>query len=357
MPSLLRLFACSALFATAAFAHAASFDCKLAHTPREHAVCISPQLSALDSRVALAYTHLRAHLSPAASAAVQSDQRDWLHWLDAVCPLHGRGERANISDCLTTEYKNRLAVLSLGQPSLNGHALYPRTQYVIALPNKRPAPSDPPEFQNPGYGVGTFVWPQIDIPTPQGAAWNHAVYTHALSLTADDTHHPASFNAAVDAYGSINLTYSLRSANTRLITTDFTLFTNGYGAAHPNTSVNTFTWWLDRNRELQPTDIFLNNTHWQTHLIAPIIAKLNANSVLKPYLWKDDELRKGISASLNNSATWTLSPTGLTLRFAQYAVAPYVAGMPTATLSWTELKPYLNPALDPTTLPPLNKKD
>ncbi len=353
MSSLPHFFIFATLITTAALAHAASFDCKLAHTPREHTICNSSQLSALDSRLALAYTSLRSQLSPAASATVQSDQRDWLHWLDAVCPLHGRGERANIKDCLTSEYNHRLSALTLGPTLPDGHVVYPRTQYVIASPDKSIAASSPPEVQNPGYGVGTFRWPQIDAPTPQEAAWNHAVYSQALSLTGDDTHHPKSFNAAVDSFGTIDLTYSLRSANTLLIATAFTIFTDGYGAAHPLTAISNFTWWLNRNRQLLATDIFLDTTHWQTDLIPPIVANLNVNPDLKPYLWTGEELRKGITSSLTDPTAWTLSPSGLTLRFSQYAVAPYVAGMPTVTLFWHDLNPYLNPALDPTTLPPL----
>jgi uncharacterized protein len=356
MRSHLRL-ALVAFLIAAPLARAASFDCKLAHTPREHAVCNNPQLSKLDSHLALAYTHLRSRLSPTASAAVQSDQCDWFHWLDVVCPLHGHGERANIKDCLTIEYNNRLSTLTLGPTLPNNHIVFPRTHYVIAPPSKSsPTTSDPPEVQNPGYGVGSFVWPQIDTPTPQEAAWNHAVYTHALSLTGNDTHHPQSFDTAVDSFGTIDITYSIRSANARLISTNFTVFTDGYGAAHPLTGASTFSWWLDRNHQLQPSDIFLDTTHWRTSLIALVIAKLSADPDIKQMMWQGDELRKGVSAGITDPTSWTLSPTGLTITYGQYAVAPYVAGRPSVTLFWSELKPYLNPAFDPTTLPPLLKQ-
>ena len=68
------------------FAAAQSFDCKLAKSPREHAVCSDKELAALDSAASAAYKSLRAELSPESAAIVQSDQREWLHWLDVVCP-------------------------------------------------------------------------------------------------------------------------------------------------------------------------------------------------------------------------------------------------------------------------------
>ena len=72
-------------------ASAQSFDCKLAQSPREKAVCADTRLSALDSEIAANYKSLRAQLSPASAALVESDQREWLHWIDLVCPANGKG--------------------------------------------------------------------------------------------------------------------------------------------------------------------------------------------------------------------------------------------------------------------------
>lgn len=89
------------------FAVAQSFDCKLAKSPREHAVCSDEKLAALDSAVSAAYKSLRAQLSPESAALVQSDQREWLHWLDVVCPAHGKGIADEMNRCLSNEYTNR----------------------------------------------------------------------------------------------------------------------------------------------------------------------------------------------------------------------------------------------------------
>lgn len=49
--------------AVSRFAAAQSFQCKLAKSPREQAVCSHEKLSALDSAVSAAYKSLRAQLS------------------------------------------------------------------------------------------------------------------------------------------------------------------------------------------------------------------------------------------------------------------------------------------------------
>jgi uncharacterized protein YecT (DUF1311 family) len=354
MPLLLRLLLLSTI-ATIPLANAASPDCTLAHTPREHAICTNPQLSTLDAQLTLAYARLRSHLSPSASTSIQSDQRDWLHWLDDVCPPNGRGLRANLTACLTTEYTHRLKLLVLGPRLPDGHVLYPRTRYVLALPSKL-APDDTAALAdktNPGYGTGTFAWPQIDTPTPHETAWNQAILAYAIELSGDSTHHPTSFDTAVDSSNTLDISVAIRSANSQLLSADLTVVTFGYGASHPLTAVNTFTWWLDLARPLDPADLFSDSTDWQTSLVDPVLEHLHADPGLKPLLLPPDELRDGVSAAIADPTSWTLTPEGLTLRFPQYAVAAYAAGLPAVTLTWPELKPYMDSAFDPTILPPL----
>jgi len=82
------------------FVCAQSFDCRLAKSPREHAVCSDKKLAANDSAVSAAFKSLRAQLSPELAALVRSDEREWLQWLDVVCPAHGKGIADDINRCL-----------------------------------------------------------------------------------------------------------------------------------------------------------------------------------------------------------------------------------------------------------------
>ena len=80
------LFPALCLLTSLAPAQSPSFDCHNATTPREHAICTTPDLAALDVKVATAYKSTLASLSLNAAQQVRSDQREWLHWLDCVCP-------------------------------------------------------------------------------------------------------------------------------------------------------------------------------------------------------------------------------------------------------------------------------
>lgn len=76
---MLRRAACAAgltlLLALPALAGGPSFDCKLARTRVEKAICASPALSDLDRRIAAAYAAALAGLDDAGRAALRTDQR------------------------------------------------------------------------------------------------------------------------------------------------------------------------------------------------------------------------------------------------------------------------------------------
>jgi uncharacterized protein len=55
-----------------------SFDCTLASTVVEHAICNDPQLSALDGRLSTAYVAARAALSGPQRTELRDAQRAWL---------------------------------------------------------------------------------------------------------------------------------------------------------------------------------------------------------------------------------------------------------------------------------------
>ncbi len=89
-------------------APAASFDCKLARSAVEQAICSSRDLARLDRHVGEAYAgKLTWAEDDKARAAVQQGQRDWLKERDGKCL---KGAAALVS-CLTPVYLQRLAVL------------------------------------------------------------------------------------------------------------------------------------------------------------------------------------------------------------------------------------------------------
>lgn len=333
------------------FVAAQSFDCKVAKSPREDAVCSDTKLAALDGAVSAAYKSLRAQLSPESAALVQSDQREWLHWLDVVCPAHGKGIAGDMNRCLVNEYTTRehdlKEVVHIGST-----LIFPRSHFLYTAGSsneERVADNDP------GFGYGSLRWPQIDIqpgrPNAGYAEWNSAVKKKAanLAIGIDPETKNATFDTAVDASGTIDGFYIVEAANDRFIDVSLINSSYGWGAAHPLTNQTSFLWWLDRNRELTTSDVFISHTGWQDKLTTLAVRNLRSQSNLKDML--GDDIDKTVKETLSDLTTWTPTRDGLIITFGQYAIAPYAAGMPEVQIPWSELKPYLAPDLQPTTLP------
>ena len=334
------------------FAVAQSFDCKLAKSPREHAVCSDEKLAALDSAVSAAYKSLRAQISPDSAALVQSDQREWLHWLDLVCPAHGKGIAEDMNRCLSSEYMNRERDLKQ-VAHIGSITVFPRSHFLYkAARSNEEGVAD----NDPGFGYGVLRWPQIDVqsarPNSAYAEWNSAIKKRAAELAVgiDSEDKSATFDTAVDASGTVDGFYTVDAANDRLI--DVSLIDSGYGwgAAHPLTSQASFLWWLDRDRELTISDVFNPHSDWQDKLTALAIDNLRVQPDLKDML--GDDIEKAVKETVSDLTNWTPAREGLTITFGQYAIGPYALGMPQAHIPWIDLKPYLAPDLQPTTLPP-----
>lgn len=339
---------------------AQSFDCKLAQSPREKAVCADTRLSALDSEIAANYKSLRAQLSPEATDLVQSDQREWLHWIDLVCPAHGKGLAADQTQCLQNQYFTRAHDLQ-HITHVGDIVIFPRAHFLYKHGG---GPSPNTSSIDPGFGYGALRWPQIDIkpdrPNAAESAFNDAVKARAaklaVGLSPNDKN--ATFDTAVDTSGTIDAYFTVDAVNDRLIAVTLTDGTYGWGAAHPNADRSSFLWWLDRNRELTAADIFVASSGWQEKLIPLTITSLQSNTDIKDMLWKGDELQKAVQSGVSNPNAWTPTRDSLIITFGQYAVGPYVIGMPQAHLTWDDLKPYLEPTLNPSTLPaPIPKQN
>lgn len=337
--------------AFAPFAAAQSFDCKLAQSPREHAVCSDKKLAALDSAVSAAYKSLRVRLSPESAALVQSDQREWLRWLGVVCPAHGKGIAVDIDRCLVNKYTNREHDLKEAV-GIGSTWIFTRSRFLYKAGS---ANEERAVDNDPGFGYGNLRWPQIDIQpgraNPAYAEWNSAVKKEAakLALAADPEDKNSTFDTAVDASGTIEGFYVVEAASDRFIDVSLLDMRYGWGAAHPLTEKTSFLWWLDRNRELAASDVFIPQSGWQGKLTTLAVRNLRSQPNLEDMLGMDIE--NTVTEALSDLTNWTLTRDGFTVTFSQYAIAPYVAGMPEAHIPWSDLKPYLAPDLRPTTLP------
>lgn len=341
--------------AVSRFAAAQSFDCKLAKSPREHAVCSREELAALDSAVSASYKSLRAQLSPESAVLVQSDQREWLHWLDVVWPANGKGIADDMNRCLSQEYTSRERDLKQFV-TIGSTRLFVRSHFLYKAGSSN---GELLADNDPGFGYGALRWPQIDIalarPNPAYAKWNSVVKNRATKLAVginlEDKN--ATFDTAIDDAGTIDGFYIVEAANGRFIDVNLFDMTYGWGAAHPLTDQMSFLWWLDRNRELTSSDIFLPHSDWEDKLTVLVIRNLRTQPDFKDL---SDDVGKLVKEAVSDVNTWTLTRDSLTITFGQYAIGPCSDGMPEAHIAWDDLKSYLAPDFQPTTLPaPISK--
>jgi uncharacterized protein len=333
---------------------AASFPCSKATTPQERAICSDSKLSELDEQVAVAYKELRAQLSPEGARKILDDQRRWLTWMRLICPDSAANKQApEMTPCLTSRYTERLQLLTKGPRRIEGIVFFPRLT-VLTIPDDPPEPAS----IDPGFGVGSFAWPEIDRPTPQQEVWNRAIRHQVVQMSVEYNETGKvlqDFSAQSIAGSDVRVDYALKSANDKFISVDLENGTYDYGAAHPNEYTVSFLWLLDRQREVKPDDVFRTDSEWKQFLVKRSLGKLQ-NSEKSGELFDSAEILGVIEPVVENPKNWNLDSYGFEIDFPEYSVAPRVAGMISATLRWTELQPYLANGFNPNELPkPLAK--
>jgi len=349
------LVRCIVVLALASAAAAQVPDCKLAQSPREHAICSDARLRALDAQISAAYTSLLAQLSAESAALVQSDQSEWLRWIDLICPAHGKGVASDQTRCLYNQYGARAR--DLKQTAQIGSAvIFPRARFLYRTADQS---FQPHTRDYPGFGYGALRWPQIDLKSgplpPSCAAFNEAIQSHAGKFGAGpfDAGQSVTFDTAVNASETIDAAYTIDAANDRLL--EISLFTVNYlwvSGAAPLTTRTSFLWWLDKNRELTADDIFASDSPWRQFVPSVATARLQDNTALKPLLRGDATIEGAVQQSAVLPSNWILTHNGLRIIFPVGMVAANPAGMPRVFISWNDLNFVLGSNFDHSTLPP-----
>ena len=106
------------LLSTAAPIQAASFDCRLAKSPTEKAICSDPALSLMDEKLNVAFKTAREQWGGAAREYVLNDQRAWL--LDVNSEFQGQPNYSAALKQLKERYRKRNRHLSSTAYPLTG---------------------------------------------------------------------------------------------------------------------------------------------------------------------------------------------------------------------------------------------
>src|SRR6185312_4456112 len=101
-----------------------------------------------------------------------------------------------------------------------------------------------------------------------------------------------------------------------------------------------------------PDDVFPPLGPWRELLVSLAAGHLQNNDRLKPLLRSEPGLEAAVQQSALQPSNWTLTVNGLTITFPLGMVASDAAGTPRVYIPWEELKPYLEPTLNPSPLPP-----
>jgi len=111
---ILTIFVCGLALLYSSRSDAQSFDCKMASTVVEEAICNDAAVSAVDLQLANAIKNL-LHIHPDWRGKLLLAERHWLRYRDRECSGFA-GDVGKMDDCLRDQYARRLAVVESADP-------------------------------------------------------------------------------------------------------------------------------------------------------------------------------------------------------------------------------------------------
>jgi len=317
----------------AAPAGAASFDCAKATTPLEIAICARPALSGADETMAAAFSAARGLLSPAASAVLLDNQRNWLAFAERACTDDAEPKTAGHYDddaveCLTSVFDQRIRILKAVGP-VGELMFYSVDEYAVA-----PDP-DPESWSRVGTTEISFA--QMDGDGAEAKALNAHVHALAEPLFAPP------FEDAEEGTADVSSTIAVRSVTPQLITLVIDEYVYGHGAAHGNYVISFSSFLRAERREVIAGDVFAGGD-WALALKPLVIERLAADAEAVTgetnMLWDDFT---NLEDAIADPSRWEIGPDGIAFQFQPYEVAAYAYGAPQALMTWDELSPFLVP--------------
>ena len=334
-----------AMLAGSGAARAASFDCKLASTPQEKAICATPELSAQDERLNAAYKQLLHSVSPNAAALVRPDEAAWLRFVAKVCRANKAQTATDLATCMLPLYKDHTKFLS-HPPLVRGDMKFFRRSISVAAADKEQTSFGSADF--PGFGTVQAEFFQADSDAPQWAAWNTAVYQQAAALAGADAKPPA-FDDSLAQDQDATLTATIEHVDGDRVSVRLENDFMGHGAAHPGEAWMHFHWLLSQQRELKATDMFTETSGWQKFVATRCYyaVKKQFEKDGFDYLYDKTPLSKGMLDTVSSPRNWKLNATGLEVEFPEYSISPRVAPPENVVVPWAALTPYLAAGFKP----------
>ena len=311
-------------------ASAASFDCAHAITWRDKLICQTPALSKLDGQLGQLYQQKRAMLSLRGAELLQSSERNWLRYVDTVCPETPRPTsdvRAEPTICLQVRYQERLTELAQVAQRL-GPFVFNRIDMFAAEPHEDSDQSGSVS----GFYVQHLAFPQIDnVSSAAVATWNKAYDKGGVVKGA----------GCDSEIGDEDSNYSVGYANRHITSIEFINSEYCHGDAHGIFTFQTQNLVWDQNsRKLVSSDVFADGSETKIKL-------LFWNALLAkgwiPQHDRADGTRKEIESIVVEPSRWLFTKEGISVDFSAYEGGCYACNPGTLTVPWDELKPLLIP--------------
>lgn len=134
----------------------------------------------------------------------------------------------------------------------------------------------------------------------------------------------------------IQLTYTLITVNSGLISIQFDVFYYYTGAAHPGSYSDSINYDLKAGIVLTLADLFAPDAKYLDVISAYCIKSLKDADRL--------DFPEGADPKPENYRSWTITENGLRIVFDAYQVAPYAAGPQLCAVPYATLKPIINPS-------------
>jgi uncharacterized protein YecT (DUF1311 family) len=305
----------------------ASFDCARASSAFEKSVCADPALAKADRDLAATWRLSYADTPPEWRPRMLASQRSWLGFVASTClkgdlPRMAGGE--TIASCRRKMFEERIATLKASFTNAAGRRFIAFTTYHT----QRDA--DPVDGVRSSPSAITLR--QIMRPADASERrWNAAV-DKAFTGFAGGADPSADASVEIENWAPGYLEALLRRADPR-------------GPGGDSFRFRTVHWSLRLNRELNATDIFGD----------PAVAKLAISHLALADIRKeiDPDQREAVndlseedygSAIVAKDGYWSFGPKGLEIGPDDdnaYGGAHFAAASLAATVSWSELKPYL----------------
>lgn len=310
---------------------AAALDaCTQARDAFSQSVCANRGLTTLDGQISRALVEQSANISDAGAQMLVRNQARWREAQRIGCGIASvrTAPTADQMRCLESQYRARAQEVRTAVQQIGGYT-FERMELVDAasVTPAMAAASGLGEYAPPAI-VRDIRFPRIDGPqTTEIQRFNDLVAQQP--------------QATLDQGVNETVRYSIVYAGPELISVRFDASEDMLGAAHPNNTSKAVTVVMGEGRLMTAADVFAPTSEWQDFLTRRAVAEISRQFREDGFTPPERDVRE----TATKPYLWLVSERGLTMLFPPYSFgAPYVMGGADVTISWADLRPYLNPA-------------